>query len=170
MVRVLEIKFRYLLTTGPLTLEHIAVVDDGEEPQLKSKLCSTVTSTNSKISFENIASAALSAYKDIEKTPDALKGLDKDPRSDLALVATSALLKLSGLQQMQPSTRLSPLSNVGVARLLQAIAILATQVARTSDDIPLRLLLVQVYLLLGCATLAHRHGSRWTLSAQSKTP
>lgn len=155
-MRVLEVKFRYLLTTCPLTLEQIVVVGEGEEPQLKCRFCSTITSRNCNICLESIASAALSAYKDFEKTPESLKGLDKDPRSDVALVATSALLKLSGLRQTQLVTKLPPLSNVNIPRLLQATVILATQVERITDDIPLRLLLVQVYLLLGCATLAHQ--------------
>lgn len=155
-MRVLEIKFRYLLTTCPVTLEHIVVVGEGEDPQLKCRFCSTITPRSCNKCLESVASAALSAYKDFEKTPEALKGLDKDPRSDLALVATSALLKLSGLGETPPSTKLSPLSNVNVPSLLQAAVILATQVERTSTDVPLRLLLVQVYLLLGCATLAHQ--------------
>lgn len=155
MVHVLEVKFRYLLTTCPLTLEHIVVVGEAGEPQLQCNFCSSSTPKNCNVCLESVASAALSAYKDIDKNPEALKGLDKDPRSDLALVATSALLKLSGLRQTQITTKLSPLSNVDVSRLLQATIILSTQASRAPDEIPLRLLLVQIYLLLGCASLAH---------------
>lgn len=156
VVRVLEIKFRYLLTTCPLTVEHVVVVGEAEQPQLQCSFCSSITPKNCKTCLESVASAALSAYKDIEKSPETLKGLDKDPRSDLALVATSALLKLSGLGQIQMSTKLPPLSNVDVSRLLQATIILGTQASRAPAEIPLRLLLVQVYLLLGCASLAHQ--------------
>lgn len=156
VVRVLAIKFRYLLTTCPITLEHVVMVGSSDEPELKCRLCDHITRVKCNNCLESVASSALSAYKDIEKTPEALKGLDKDPRSDLALVAISALLKLSGLRQTQQSTKLPPLSNVDVSRLLQATVILATQFVRTSDDVPLRLLLVQVYLLLGCATLARQ--------------
>lgn len=129
---------------------------EAEEPQLQCHFCSSITPKNCKTCLESVASAALSAYKDIDKNPAALKGLDKDPRSDLALVATSALLKLSGLRQTQLSTSLPPLSNVDASRLMQATIILGTQASRAPDEIPLRLLLVRVYLLLGCATLAHQ--------------
>lgn len=156
VVRVLEIKFRYLLTTCPLTLEHIVVVGEAGEPRLKCNFCSSITPKNCNTCLESVASAALSAYKDVDKSPESLKGLDKDPRSDLALVATSALLKLSGLRQTQLSTKLPPLSAVDMSRLLQATIILGTQASRAPEEIPLRLLLVQVYLLLGCASLAHQ--------------
>lgn len=132
------------------------VVGEFGEPQLQCNLCSSITPKNCRACLESVASAALSAYKEIDKSPEAIKGLDKDPRSDLALVATSALLKLSGLRQSQTYAKLPPLSDVDMSRLLQATIILATQASRAPDEIPLRLLLVQVYVLLGCATLAHQ--------------
>lgn len=156
VVRTLEIKFRYLLTTCPLTLEHVVVVGEAEEPRLKCKFCSSLTDRTCKACLEHVVSTALSTYKDVEKAPETLKGLDKDPRSDLALVASSALLKLSGLRQAQIPSKLPPLSNVDMSRLLQAAAILGTQVTRTPNEIPLRLLLVQLYLLLGCASIAYQ--------------
>lgn len=155
MVGVLAIKFRYLLSTCPLTLEHLVVVGPDNEQELECRLCDSASRGNCKNCLERVASSALCAYKDIDKTPEALQKLDKDPRTDLALVAVSALLKLSGLRQTQLPNKLSPLSDVKVFRLLQATAILATQVERTSDDVPLRLLLVKVYLLLGCAKEAY---------------
>lgn len=156
VVRTLEIKLRYLLTTCPLTLEHVVVVGEAAEARLKCKFCSAMTDRICKACLESVASTALSTYKDLEKAPEAFKGLDKDPRSDLALVASSALLKLSGLRQAQIPCKLSPLSNVEMSRLLQAVAILGTQVTRTPNEIPLRLLLVQLYLLLGCASIAYQ--------------
>ncbi|KAK7733658.1 hypothetical protein SLS53_008124 [Cytospora paraplurivora] len=156
VARVFEIKAQYFLTTCPYTQEHVAVTAEAEEPQLKCKFCSATAATKTCNScLESIASSALSAYQDLDKAPEKLKGLDKDPRVDLALVATTALLKLSGLRQRPSPTGLSPLSNVDVSRLLQAVVILGTQVSKTPNEIPLRLLLVQIYLLLGCASLAH---------------
>lgn len=102
-----------------------------------------------------MASTALSTYQGLDKTPEVLKGLDKDPHVDLALVASSALLKLSGLRQSPSPSRLPPLSTVDASRLLQAAVVLAAQLSKTPNEIPLRLLLVQVYLLLGCGSLAH---------------
>lgn len=151
----LEIRFRYLLTTCPQTLEHIPVLGEAAEEKLKCKFCATVTARICKTCLESTASTALSRYRHVEKNTDNLKGLDKDPRIDLAFVASSALVKLSGLHQTSTS-RLPPLSNVDVARLMQAVVILGAQVSKTPNEVPLRLLLVQFYLLLGCASLAYQ--------------
>lgn len=155
VVRVLEIKFRYFLTTCPLTQEYIAVVAEAGDSQLKCRFCSTTSTKSCTSCLESVASTALSTYQGLDKTPDILKGLDKDPHVDLALVASSALLKLSGLRQTPSPSKLAPLSSVDVSRLLQAALVLATQLSKTPNEMPLRLVLVQVYLLMGCASLAH---------------
>ncbi|ROV88051.1 hypothetical protein VMCG_10410 [Cytospora schulzeri] len=156
VARVLEIKSRYFLTTCPYTQEHVAVTAEAEEPQLRCKFCTATSAKTCNSCLERVASLALTAYQDLNKTPKKLKGLDKDPRVDLAMVAATALLKLGGLRQKPSPTRLSPLSNVDVARFLQAIVILGTQIDKTPNEIPLRLLLVQLYRLMGCASLAHQ--------------
>jgi N-terminal acetyltransferase B complex non-catalytic subunit len=145
------------LTTCPLAQEYIAVTAEAGDAQLKCKFCSSITTKNCISCLENIVSSALSAYKEIDKTPEAPKGLDKDPHVDLALVAASTLLKLSGLRQSASSpSRLAPLSSAAdPSRVLQAAMLLAAQLSKTPDEMPLRLLLVQVYVLLGCGSLAH---------------
>ncbi|POS71335.1 hypothetical protein DHEL01_v210268, partial [Diaporthe helianthi] len=167
VVRVIEIKFRYFLTTCPLTQEHIAIISEAGDAQLKCKFCSTTSTTkNCNTCLEDVVSKALTTYKDLDKTADVLKGLDKDPHVDLALVASSALLKLSGLRQSPSPSRLSPLSTVDPPRLLQAAMLLAAQLSKTPNEMPLRLLLVQMYLLLGCGSLAH---ATWTPTDVKRT-
>ncbi|KUI67022.1 N-terminal acetyltransferase B complex subunit MDM20 [Cytospora mali] len=156
VARVLEIKTRYFLTTCPYTQEYVAVTAEAEEPQLKCKFCSATAPRTCHSCLEGITSMALTAYQDLDKTPGNLKGLDKDPRVDLALVAATALLKLSGLRQRPSPAKLSPLNNVDVSRLLQAIVVLGSQISKTPNEIPIRLLLVQLYRLLGCASLAYQ--------------
>jgi len=86
----------------------------------------------------------------------AVSRLERDPRIELSLVAGMALLKLAGIYE-GPGVRYgSRMESVEVPRFLQSVAILDSQLHKTPDDIPLRLLLVQLYLLLGCATLAYR--------------
>ncbi|KAG8156821.1 hypothetical protein KVR01_013426 [Diaporthe batatas] len=156
VVRVLEIKFRYFLTTCPLTQEPTATTTEAGDAQLRCRFCSTTTTAgNCTACLEAVATDALTAYKNLDKTPEATtRALDKDPHVDLALAASSALLKLSGLGA--PSRLSSPLGSAArPARLLQAAMLLAAQLSRTPDEMPLRLLLVRVYLLLGCGSLAH---------------
>lgn len=138
-----------------MTQEYIPVVAEAGDSQLKCKFCSSTTTKNCTPCLEGVASTALSAYQGLDKTPEVLKGLDKDPHVDLALVASSALLKLSGLRQSPSPSRLPPLSTADASRLLQAAVVLAAQLSKTPNEIPLRLLLTQVYLLLGCGSLAH---------------
>lgn len=151
----LETRFRYLLTSCPQTLEHVPVLGEAVEEQLKCKFCGSSTVGSCKACLKNVVSAALSKYKEAEKNANSAKDLDKDPRIDLALVASSALVKLSGLHRSR-SSKLPPLSNVDVPKLMQAIVILGAQVSKTPNEVPLRLLLVQFYLLLGCASLAYQ--------------
>jgi hypothetical protein len=49
-----------------------------------------------------------------------------------------------------------PLRGVDTSNLLQAILVLDTQLRDTPDDTGLRLLLVQLYLLLGCGSYAYQ--------------
>lgn len=135
------------------------LVGEAAEPRFKCLLCGSTTDKNCKTCLDSVASTALSAYKEAEESSDDLKGLDKDPRIDLALIAASAFIKLSGLRQMLTSSRLPTLGHADMSRLLQATSLISTQVTKTPSDIPLRLLLVQLYLLLGCGSLAYQ---AWT--------
>jgi N-terminal acetyltransferase B complex non-catalytic subunit len=67
-----------------------------------------------------------------------------------------SLLKLSGLQRRASNPSQPPLQDISTPRLLQAVLVLDTQLRETPDDISLRLLLVQLYLLLGCASYAYQ--------------
>lgn len=66
------------------------------------------------------------------------------------------LLKLAGLRQAPQPRLASPLRAVHAAPLLQAVALLDSQLAKTPNEVPLRLLLVQLHLLLGCASYAYQ--------------
>jgi len=89
----------------------------------------------------------------------ALAGSAGDPRPDLALTTSMALLKLSGLDAPCRPRRGSPLHFVDVSRFLQAVLLLDCQLQKSPGEVPLLLLLVKLYLLLGCGTAAH---SLWT--------
>jgi len=86
---------------------------------------------------------------------EQLSQLDRDPYVDLSIVAGLALLKLSGLHQRGHRSA-SPMSRVAVPRFLQLVLLLDSQLRRTPEDIPLRVFLVKLYLLMGCASLAHQ--------------
>lgn len=147
--------------------------------------------------LEMIATAALTKYIDLGRhTNTVLRSEDKDPSVELAVLASMALLKSSGLRQtLHPTTRVA-LSGINISRLLQAVAILHTQLKKLEilqldtqrrnleklkvpqgvgrrqktnnlkkEEIPveipveIRLVLMQLYLLIGCASIAYR---TWT--------
>jgi len=83
-----------------------------------------------------------------------LSQLDRDPRVDMSLVMGMCLLRAAGCYDH--IRRGSKLREVDTSCFLQAVAILDSQLHKTPDEIPLRLLLVQLYLLMGCASLAHQ--------------
>jgi N-terminal acetyltransferase B complex non-catalytic subunit len=87
---------------------------------------------------------------------DRIPKLDRDPRVELSLVAAMSLLKLSGLGQNSPVARGFSAQDLEIPTLLQTIVLLDSQLHQTPNDIPLRLVLVQLYLRLGCASLAHQ--------------
>lgn len=80
--------------------------------------------------------------------------IDRDPRVDLVLVAACVLLKLAGVG-MELRRHYVRASDLDAPRLLQAVALVDSQLRRTPSDVPLRLLLVQLYLHLGCGAMAY---------------
>ena len=82
--------------------------------------------------------------------------MDKDPRLDLSLIIAMSALKLAGLTGPVPVTsRGHPLHHANSSLVLKAALILDTQLKETPEDTTVRLLLVQLYLLLGCASHAY---------------
>ena len=68
----------------------------------------------------------------------------------------TSLLKLSGLRPRTSDATRSLWQDVEAGPFLQAVLLLDTQLRETPGDTELRLLLVQLYLLLGCVSYAHQ--------------
>jgi hypothetical protein len=155
LLKVLELKFRYLLTTCQQTQSQLPSVVDGKEQEdvFRCRVCSQPSSQHCLSCLRNIVSIATSTHQKINGDSDFVKqipNLDKDPRLDLSLIVAMCVLKLAGLNGS------SPLREVNPTNLLQAVLVLDTQITQTPNDTPLRLLLVQLYLLLGCASYAYQ--------------
>lgn len=109
--------------------------------------------------LRQLSSDAIAAYEVVDADSDLVKQIpemDKDPRVDLALLVAFSLLKLSGLFEDQEIVSTGPLTNVEMTPLLQAVVLLDAQLQRNTNDIPLRILLVRLYLLLGCGSYAYQ--------------
>ncbi|KAJ4291433.1 hypothetical protein N0V88_006026 [Collariella sp. IMI 366227] len=161
VLRALECKLRYLLSTCPQTLSPQPTVVDGEsktEP-FQCRLCNNPASLPCQSCLKKLVVEASSIYQQVtsdKELLDAIPRLDKDPRLDLALIMGTSLLKLSGLQPRAPDTTQSLWQDIEPGLFLQAVLLLDAQLRETPGDTELRLLLVQLYLLLGCASYAHQ--------------
>lgn len=161
LLRILELKFRYLLTTCPQTLSEVPSVIDGQQPThpYRCRLCSNSAASPCEECLKSIISSAVITHQKIGANPkhvQAIPDLDKDPRLDLSMLIGLSLLKLSGLQQRTGDLSQPPLKDISPSHLLQAVLVLDTQLRETPDDTGLRLLLVQLYILLGCASYAYQ--------------
>lgn len=158
---MLELKFRYLLTTCPQTLSEVPSVVDGQRQPLpyRCRFCSNPASSPCEECLKTVILSAVATHQKLSADPEhvtAIPLLDKDPRLDLSMLIGLSLLKLSGLQHRASNPSQPPLQDVSTPRLLQAVLVLDTQLRETPDDTSLRLLLVQLYLLLGCASYAYQ--------------
>lgn len=109
--------------------------------------------------LDNIVTSASSVHQAICADPSIVKeipSLDKDPRSDLSLIIAMSVLKSAGLDGQHSSNSGAPLLSVDPTRFLQAVLVLDKQLKETPDDTTLRLLLIQMYLVLGCASYANQ--------------
>ncbi|KAL1853195.1 hypothetical protein VTK73DRAFT_9055 [Phialemonium thermophilum] len=168
LIAVLDLKFRYFLTTCPQTLSPApapAVPPPDGADRRSSFLClvnARWTPEPYSACLLGLVQSAAAATRKLSADAELMKSLpalDKDPRIDLSLVWGLSLLKLAGLTGRHASSSSpsgSPLENVDPSLFLQAVLLLDTQLKKTPGDTSLRLLLVRLYLLLGCASYAYR--------------
>lgn len=160
-LKVLELKFRYLLTTCPQTVSELSTAMDGDSKALpyRCRVCGNPASMPCKECLKRITFEAATTCQKINsdaRYTKAIPSLDKDPRIDLSMLAGLSLLKLGGSTGRASNPSQPPLQDITIARLLQAVLVLDTQLGESPDDVGLRLLLVQLYLLLGCTSYAYR--------------
>jgi hypothetical protein len=161
VLKVLGCKLRYLLSTCPQTLSAQPNVTDGEieHKPFECRLCNNPTSLPCQSCLRKLTAEASNVYKQLtgdQEILDSLPRLDRDPRLDLALVMGNSLLKLSRLRPRTSDQGQSLWHLAEPGPFLQAVLLLDTQLRETPGDTQLRILLVQLYLLLGCASYAYQ--------------
>ncbi|KAK4229278.1 N-acetyltransferase B complex non catalytic subunit-domain-containing protein [Podospora fimiseda] len=161
IIKAMECKLRYLLTTCPQTLSPQSSVIDGESQRkpYKCRFCSRPASSPCEFCLKKIVSDAADTYSKITADKEllaAIPGLDRDPRLDLAVAMGTALLKLAGLRPYSSDATHSLWEVIQPSLLFQAVLLLDNQLQITPNDNGLRLLLIQLYLLLGCASYAYQ--------------
>ncbi len=159
-LRVLEFKCRYFLNTCPQTLAHSPPSPNQSQHALyRCKLCASVTEASCRSCLEVLVKDATRVYIDLGVESELTRADGQsvgDESVDLVLVMSMCLLKLAGICQNPKEVRSLRMLTVDRGRLLQAVLLLDFQLTKTPNNVPLRLMLVQVYLLLGCASLANQ--------------
>ncbi|KAK3984114.1 N-acetyltransferase B complex non catalytic subunit-domain-containing protein [Cladorrhinum sp. PSN332] len=161
IIKAMESKLRYLLTTCSQTLSPQSSVIDGEAQKkpYRCRFCSRAASLPCEFCLKRVISDAADTYSQINADKEllaAIPGLDRDPRLDLAMAMGSSLLKLAGLRPYSADGAHSLWEVIQPSLLFQAVLLLDTQLQITPNDNGLRLLLVQLYLLVGCASYAYQ--------------
>lgn len=160
-MKALQYKLRYLLATCPQTLSHHPSVVDGQgqDKPYQCRFCANLATLPCEYCLKQIIVEAAATHKQIAGDSEikaAIPKLDRDPRLDLALVVGNALLKLAGLQQQTADVSPPPLRDVDSGLFLRSVLLLDTQLKESPSDSGLRLLLVKLYLLLGCVSYAQQ--------------
>lgn len=158
---LLGLKFRYLLTTCPQT-RGIAPSAKGTSmggPLLVCKICGYPAPKHCDDCLLTIAALAVELQGGLEESGRTKPTGTIDILSELAMVAALALVKASGLREQDHQSDASPLHSVDTKRFLQAVLILDARQAAAPDNAELRMLLIQLYLLMGCA---HQASQLWS--------
>ncbi|RYP65647.1 hypothetical protein DL771_008199 [Monosporascus sp. 5C6A] len=108
--------------------------------------------------FMSIVKVALENYnagmRDDDLRYNILPKTNGDPLSDLAMVGSISLLKLARVGRSPGYTACSPLHLADIQYILQAIIWLDSYLTASPKNSPLRMLLLKLYLLIGCVSRA----------------
>ncbi|RYP46721.1 hypothetical protein DL768_007111 [Monosporascus sp. mg162] len=123
------------------------------------KYCRSELDSSDCIScFTSIVKVALENYnagmRDDNLRYNILPKTNGDPLSDLAMVGSISLLKLARVGRSPGYTACSPLHLADIQYILQAIIWLDSYLTAWPKNNPLRMLLLKLYLLIGCVSQA----------------
>ncbi|ROT37059.1 hypothetical protein SODALDRAFT_334126 [Sodiomyces alkalinus F11] len=158
-IRTLAYQLQYLALTRPgLVLPIPGSQSSSSADQWKCAVTGVVSNSSSCTErFRTIAESAAKLYRILTESliPEG-NGRDPDYVPELAILTATALVKLSGISD-SGSVREHlpyPIYAARCGRLLQATLILEYQLSRTPKHSRVTLLLVRLYLVVGCAARA----------------
>lgn len=165
-VKTLAYQLQYLALTVPGQI--VPDVNNSEDGPTRWK-CVLSDSVSSSPScperFMSVAESAASLYRALVDTLKPSEGNEPDCIPELAILAATALVRLSGLGE-DTDTQLAPAQSNSLDKLLQATLILEHQLIRTPKHTRVTLLLVRIYLVLGCISRAR---DLWTTMDVKRT-
>ncbi|RYC65046.1 hypothetical protein CHU98_g1137 [Xylaria longipes] len=143
----LRLKFRFLQATSLTTNEECS-------------FCQSVTNLgpDCETCLKSITECALEGFRAGVQDKDVSQKAareSEDPLSDLAILGSICLVKLAGIGGMRwQRPKESPLYHANIQLFLQAVVWLDFYLRKTPKNDALRLMLVRLYLVMGCVTQA----------------
>ncbi|KAF9870648.1 N-acetyltransferase B complex non catalytic subunit [Colletotrichum karsti] len=152
-VKALAFKLQYLGLSSRKTVVRVQNEDPKKPSNWKCIVCTDPNKSNICITcLKSVLEATLTLYSTLINSFDISPTLDCIP--ELAILASTCLVRLSGLHERGIDNPTSPSKSSRHDRLLQAALVIEDQLTRTPKHTRLTLILVRIYLVLGCASRA----------------
>jgi hypothetical protein len=154
-VKVLAYQLQYLVLTVP----GLVVQQPAAAPEWKCSITDTTSkSPTCPERFQQVAQSGAALYQALIESIGNTDGHDPDCVPELAILTATALVKVSGFDGTTAGGHTPPLHSANPARLFQAALILENQLSRTPKHTRVTLLLVRIYIVIGCVS---RAGELW---------
>lgn len=158
-VKTLAYQLQYLVLTVPGLVIQQSAGSPGQEEQWKCSSTGTVSERSTcPERFQQVAQSATALYQALIESIDTGHSHEPDCIPELAILIATALVKLSGFDGTAAGSFIAPLHSAVPGKLLQAALILEHQLGRTPKHTRVTLLLVRIYIVLGCVS---RAGELW---------
>ncbi|KAL0938293.1 uncharacterized protein CTRU02_204903 [Colletotrichum truncatum] len=152
-VKTLAFKLQYLGLSSTKTIVRVPNEEPTKPNNWKCIVCAAVNkSSTCTACLHNILESSLALYSTLINSSDISSSLDCIP--ELAVLAATCLVRLSGWHERSIDNTTSLSKNGRRDRLLQAALIIEDQLTRTPKHVRLTLVVVRIYLVLGCASRA----------------
>ncbi|KAK1985248.1 N-acetyltransferase B complex non catalytic subunit [Colletotrichum cereale] len=152
-VRALALKLQYLGLSTSKTIIRVSNEDPKKPNNWRCIVCATVNKAPVCTScLQNLLESTLTLYSTLINSSEISPSLDCIP--EMAILAATCCIRLSGLHQRSALNPTSPMKSDRSDRVLQAALLIENQLTRTPKHTRLTLVLVRIYLVLGCASRA----------------
>ncbi|KAF6838332.1 hypothetical protein CPLU01_02444 [Colletotrichum plurivorum] len=151
-IEALAFKLQYLCLSSPKTIVRVANEDSKRPSECKCIVCASVGKSSFCVACLKKLLESTLALSTTLISSSATSSIDCIP--ELVIIAATCLVRLSGYYDRGLDNPTSLSASSRQDRLLQAALIIEDQLTRTPKHTRLTLVLVRIYLVLGCASRA----------------
>ncbi|KAK2001511.1 N-acetyltransferase B complex non catalytic subunit [Colletotrichum falcatum] len=152
-VRALALKLQYLGLSTSKTIVRVPNEDPKKPNNWRCIVCATVGKASvCTTCLQTLLESTLALYSTLINSSEISPSLNCIP--ELAILAAMCCIRLSGLHQRGALNPTYPIKSDRSDRVLQAALLIEHQLTKTPKHTRLTLVLVRIYLVLGCASRA----------------